>query len=399
MGGGPAGATAALFCAREGLRVLLIDKRRFPRDKICGDAIPKKAIEVVRELGLEAAFDRLPHAGADAIVCSAPGGASARIAVPVSPGGPRHFLRICRRTDFDNLLFAAARREVAETVEGCVLQGLLREGPQVSGVAVRDLARGETRACAARLVIGADGYGSMVARSAGLLRHDPRHSITATRAYYEGLDGLGSAIEVHFMSAVIPGYFWIFPLGGGRANVGLGLTRFAIRGKKVDLAQAHVAATLDARHAARFGRARQQGPIRGWNLPLGSGMGPVCGDGFLLVGDAAHLVDPFSGEGIGYAMISGKLAAHVAREACQRGDFRRPILRAYESLLLAHVRGPFRTSRRLQRAAGSAWFLDWLIGRAQRKPAIARWMAGILADERAQQRIASPLTYARLLFG
>src|SRR5690606_35543296 len=147
---------------------------------------------------------------------------------------------------------------------------------------------------------------------------DPRHHCAGVRAYYRGVTGLDPQgfIELIFLKDLLPGYLWIFPLPDGRANVGLGLRSDVVRKRRTDLKK--LLRTLLAEHPqlrGRFAQATAEGPVQGMGLPLASKRQALSGDGFMLVGDAAHLIDPFTGEGISHAMISGVHAANRAAEA------------------------------------------------------------------------------------
>ncbi|MCC7275236.1 MAG: FAD-dependent monooxygenase, partial [Alphaproteobacteria bacterium] len=228
VGGGPAGAAAAMFAARAGLNALLLDKALFPRDKICGDAISGKSVAILRELGLLEGVRRLPGAPVGHIVFGSPDHVEADIDLSraADPGRVTGF--VIRRTDFDAFLFAEAARKV-ECRDGFLVDDLVMADGAVRGVRGRDLRTGRTEEIGARIVLGADGYRSIVARRLGLYRYDPDHTAVGLRAYYDGVAGLGDRIELHYVDAVRPGYLWIFPLGGGAANVGIGMLAAPMR--------------------------------------------------------------------------------------------------------------------------------------------------------------------------
>ena len=132
--------------------------------------------------------------------------------------------------------------------------------------------------------------------------------MVALRQYFEGVVGLSDQIELHFIDEVRPGYFWIFPLEGDRANVGIGMDHRDIKARGIDLKEALAAAVASTTFGARFRDARPLEAPVGWNLPVGSRRRPAHGNGFLLLGDAAGLIDPFTGEGIGNALYSARFA-------------------------------------------------------------------------------------------
>ena len=395
VGGGPGGATAALYAERQGLNVLLLDKKHFPRDKICGDALSGKSIIYLRELGLIEALDKAPQALIDSIVFSSPNNNSVKIdlvttAHNVSKG------YVCRRMVFDDILFQAAKKKV-ETIEGFAVTDLLKQDEQVIGVRGK-LEDGTEKDITAKVVIGADGYKSIVLKKLGLYDPDPEHMMVATRAYYRGVTGLNSAIEIHYVKSVLPGYFWIFPLENGLANVGVGMVKKELKQKKVQLRRAHIAATESPEFGERFKNAELVSDISGWNLPTGSKRRQVHGDGFLLIGDAAGLVDPFTGEGIGNAMCSAKIAVESIAEAVKAGDFSKKKLDLYETQLWNAIGGELNLAYKLQKTARMQPLVNLVVGKASRSKRVADWISDMIAGQVSKRELLSPLTYLRLLF-
>lgn len=184
----------------------------------------------------------------------------------------------------------------------------------------------------ADLVIGAEGDRSLTARQLGGLRKEPDHYCAGIRTYYEGVSGFHEKnfIELHFLKDTLPGYLWIFPLPNGGANVGIGMLSSAIARRRTDLKGLLEKSLQQPSLRERFSHARRTDPMRGWGLPLGSKKRKLSGDGFLLTGDAGSLIDPFTGEGIGNAMISGRIAAETAVSAIQSDRFDGGFLERYD---------------------------------------------------------------------
>lgn len=317
VGGGPAGSTLALTAAAEGLRVVLLDKARFPRDKVCGDAIPPSCLEVVRALGLEGALLARPHRRIATMLLT---GERGRLRAPVPKGG----CLVCRRADFDDVLLAAAR-EAVDVREGWRVEGLLRDGAgRARGV--RGVRRdGPPFEVAARRVVGADGFGSVVARAAGLFAARPAAWAVATRAYFRGVAVEPGTIELHFFSDHPPGYLWVFPVDEAVVNTGavvFGRPGQAKRGAPVR--RLHEEGLRRGRLGRRFRAAEAVGRLRGWNLPLTTARAPLLAGAddpdLLLAGDAASLVDPLWGHGIDTAMLSGRILGRLLGRAARGED-------------------------------------------------------------------------------
>ena len=397
VGGGPAGATAALFAKRQGLKTLLIDKSRFPRDKICGDALSGKAVTILRELGLFEKVRDLPGVLVNKIIFGSPKGTE--VDIDLSRSSRHDFLTgfVIRREIFDTFLFREAQKVVDTCIEGFTVRELIQEGGKVCGV--RGASSGsEGQEYRGRIVLGADGFNSIVARKGGLYRHEPRHWIVALRCYHQNVKGLSNQIELQYVDEVLPGYFWIFPLENGCANVGIGMVYDFLKKRKVDLNTALQRVIESPKFKDRFAESRALERPIGWNLPVGSKRRKSYGNGFMLVGDAAGLIDPFTGEGIGNALYSARYAVACAREACDTGDFGQKFLRRYESHLWEEIGDELRVSTRLQNIGRISPLLNFVIHKASRSQEVRDIICGMIADEVPKKRLMNPLFYLKLLF-
>lgn len=404
LGAGPGGATAALHLANAGQRCLLLDRATFPRDKVCGDALSGKVLSELRRLGidlparLEADPIQLPSWGIDFY---APNGR--RLAVPFRPRyNPRTDQaagHIAKRLDFDNFLIEEVRRRPEID---------LREGVDVAqheqlpdGQWLLKAADG-TPIARTRLLLVANGAQSAFARQIGGHQLEPDHHCAGLRAYYRGVQGLhpDNFIELHFIKDFLPGYLWVFPLPNGEANVGVGMLTSAVSKKKVNLRER--LADMLATHPVlkeRFATAERLGPVRGFGLPLGSKRRSLSGAGYLLLGDAASLIDPFSGEGISHAMVSGRHAADWAAKALTAQDTSSEFLKQYDAAVYRRLWQELRLSRTMQRLLQFPSLFNFVANRAANNPTLAETLSSMFMDIDLRERLRQPSFYMKLLFG
>ena len=404
VGAGPGGSACAWFLSKKYNRnVLLLEKQKFPRDKICGDAISGKSSSVLYEMGLNKAIENAPHAEIHGVTFSSPNGAIAEIPFKTAKGQSRGTGYVCRRMVYDNLVFQEAAKAVSRVIQDFQVTDLLWEeqfgNNYCVGVKGIDLSTKEEKEFRAKVVVGADGANSIVTRKVGNAPSDPRHHCAALRAYYKGIKDLTNNIEIHFIDSVLPGYFWIFPLENDYANIGVGMVTSEIQKKKVNLKEEMLKAIKE--HPLlkdRFKDAVMEGEIRGWNLPFGSYRRKAHGNGWVLLGDAASLIDPFSGEGVGNAMLSAKIASKYIDRAFRENFFHGDMLIEYEKEMWQEIGAEMKTSYMLQRIGGIKPLLNLVVGKAQRSREIRETISGMLGNEETKKALISPLFYLKLLF-
>jgi geranylgeranyl reductase family protein len=301
VGAGPAGSVAALVLARGGARVALVDKAEFPRDKACGDLIGPRGVGLLDDLGVA-----VPDAGqgADLLVVG-PSGHRSRL--PAFPGRayPGHGV-VVPRVLFDDALRAAALAAGAEPVRARV--SAADPGP---GGRMRALIASDGRRLEADAFIGADGALSAVARLAGMLDPDTALWGFAIRAYVPAEVPLPLLVLLDAAPwRIYPGYGWLFPGDNGQANVGIGVG-LGTRRRQAPLRDDLARFCAQLRSAGDLAAGAQPGPVTGgWLRMGGTGTPPAAGN-VLLAGDAAGLINPLQGEGIGPAMVSARLAAQA----------------------------------------------------------------------------------------
>jgi menaquinone-9 beta-reductase len=398
VGAGPGGATCATVAARSGLRVLLLDKAEaFPRDKICGDAISGKSVDVMKRLGMIEALQQAPQVDSWGVTFSGPHGDEAAIPFtkaldqPIAPGF------VCDRVTFDKLVLDQAVAAGAEVRLGTAVTGLLRDGERVTGVRVKQ--NGVEEDVPARVTVGADGAYSVVVRELGMDQLHEDHYCAGLRWYWEGVTGFHELnhIEIHFVDEAIPGYFWIFPMADGKANVGLGMLSSEVKKRDIKLKPLLEQLVEHPKFRHRFANARPLEKIRGWGLPLGSKPRKMYGDGWMLVGDAASLIDPFTGEGIGNAMVSAEKAAAYAVRAAEAGHASAATLAGYQKDVMSYLGNELKLSHAMQRLGRWKWLLNLVVAKASRSTEVADALSMMFDDESQRRKLVSPLFYLRLL--
>ena len=397
VGGGPAGATAALYANRLGLEAILIDKSIWPRDKICGDALSGKVVDMLKDLDILSDIKLLDGSTINRIVFGSPKNKTFEIDLSKSLND-RHIREgyVIPRKTFDYFLFNKAKK-VVDVLEGFNVKEVLMNGKSVIGIKGHNQ-NGESNEILSSVVLGCDGFNSVIAKKLNLYAMNMKHTALGIRCYFEGVKGLSDQIELHFIKEINPGYFWLFPAGDGLANIGLGLSKRYIKNDKKDLVQLLDIVTKLDYFKDRFKNAKPLEKPRGWNLPMGSIHRKNHGDGFMLLGDAAGLIDPFTGEGIGNAMISAKYAIATLKKAVNSKDFSEKSLSAYDKLLWENIGPELKISTNLQKLARSRFLLNFVINKASRNENLKDVIGGMLANEVARGDLTNPLFYYKILF-
>ena len=319
IGAGPGGSTAAFFLARHGVDVALVEKASFPRDKVCGDGLTPRVVKILAEMGIDTDDPGFIHVEGLRIYGR---DASLQLPWPVLADWPGLGL-VRTRLDFDHLLAQTAQKAGAHLWERTEAVGPLRDDGWVGGARLRELGAddekdGPVNEVRARYVIAADGASSRFAGGAGVRRDPTRPLGIAARRYYRinrpQEPWLESWLDLWDGEKLIPGYGWLFPVPDGTVNVGAGLLNTFTRFKDISAQQLFDAF---ARMLGDWGVSEEtaEGKVMSGPLPMGMNRQPLAVPGMLVVGDAAGMVNPFNGEGISYAMESGKLAAELIYEA------------------------------------------------------------------------------------
>lgn len=402
VGAGPGGVATALRLSYLGIPSVLIDRAAFPRDKVCGDAISGKVTTLLNRLdpAILQRFNARPiQSDVWGIKFVAPNEKS--LAIPFSPNYVRDAKSapgyVSRREDFDHFLIEEARRR--DNIRLLLETDIQRFERSSRGWLVSSpdgAVQVDTR-----MLIVANGAHSSFSRKIAGLEKDPRHHAAAVRAYFSNVGRLDrdNFIELHFIRQITPGYFWIFPLPNGMANVGLGMRSDILNRRKLNLRQ--VFFNLIEQQPGlreRFRDAELQGEVKGYGLPLGSRPRPISGSHYMLVGDAAHLVDPLTGEGIGNAFYSGFIAAEQLQQCLAVNDFSASFLKAYDQRVSRVLGSEMRLSYRLQKMLMYPVLVNALASLIGSNRKVLEVLSGMYNDFALREQLARPFFWLKMWF-
>ena len=369
LGAGPAGSTLTAYLKDSGHSIAVIDKAHFPRDKVCGDAIPGPAVRILRGISPATSqrFDAFQHKRLS------------RGGTAIAPNHTAFSIQfqtegyISKRIDFDNFLFEEAKLNqhahffLGETItdienkDASVTLSLKNSGLQIK----------------AKMIIGCDGANSVVVRKFVKRAINRAHHCGAVRAYFEHVQMQDeSMMEFYFLKGYLPGYFWVFPLENNCFNLGFGMLSKDISERKINLKESLKSLIAnDPLVKEAFREAKLIGNIKGFGLPLGSMKRAISGNRFLLCGDAAALIDPATGEGIGNAMISAKIAAEHIIQCFEKNRFDAAFNKAYDKAVYQKLWRQLRMKYLIQKFLKDRyWLLNFIINRAAKNP----WLRKII---------------------
>ncbi len=376
VGAGPAGSVTAAALAERGVDTLLLDQATFPREKTCGDGLTPRSVAMVQQMGL---LSRLEESGGlriNGVRVYAPDGRFAEVGMDELGGELPPFGLTVRRHELDALLVEHAQAAGARFLASFRVSALTRSDGAVAGVQ-GTVPGGEHTVVRASLVCLATGVATALVKKAGLLSA-VMPVIRAVRAYYENVADLAPIFQLHYDRCFLPGYGWIFPLSGRRANVGVGCFpsgRFRRRtSPPLEMFRRFV--NLNPRCSAQLASAIAAGPIESRPLRVHFPTMQTQADNLLLVGEAAGLVNPFNGEGVGFAMESGLLAAEVAAEALADGDLSAGRLAIYGRCLRERYLSLFSSLSKMRDWYIRERALNLIIGKAQKRPRLAQLLVG-----------------------
>ena len=399
IGAGPAGAATALRLSYLNIPSVLIDKSDFPRDKICGDALSGKVPTLLNRLD-PAIMDRFRKRFQPVDVWGIRFYPPSKklIELPFKVGyeripdaAPGY---VSKRLDFDMFLIEEVQRR--DNIE-------LHLNTEISqwektAVGYRISTKDGSKSWECRLLIDGMGAHSRFSRKEAKQEVDHDHHAAAVRAYYEGVTGFheDNFIELHFLKKYNPGYFWIFPLPNSQANVGLGMRSDILKKRKINLREALDDIITSPDFKERFKNAKQVDPTKGYGLPLGSKERVLSGDNYLLTGDAGHLIDPLTGEGIGNATYSGFIAAELAEQCLKENRFDAEFLSAYDVRVERVLRTELRLSYRMQQIMQISWLTNFLTGIIAANPKVIELLCRMYTDFELRKQVVKPLFWWKL---
>jgi menaquinone-9 beta-reductase len=327
IGAGPGGAAAATFLANSGTDVLLLDRADFPRDKTCGDGLTPRCVAMLEELGVLQEVGAFSHRINSARII-APNGRC--VETTLKPHGriPDYML-VSPRYQLDEALLRRAISSGAHFRGGVKVTAIQQ---QQDGVKITTREGQEEATYAGRLAIIATGASQGLLKKSGLIDSAPQ-PIIAARAYYEGVRGIGDAFDFHFDGVALPGYGWLFPLGEGRANIGLGYMPDGKAAPAKNIKKLLAEFVSRPVFAPMLATAKQTTAFESYPIRTDFATARTYMQRTIVVGEAAGLVNPLTGEGIDYALESGKIAAQHATQWLADDDFGSARLAAYDRAL------------------------------------------------------------------
>lgn len=395
-GAGPAGTATAISLGKSGLSVGLLDKATFPRDKTCGDAL---SVDVVNQLKIlspslyENFKDFTGKTSSYGVQIFSPDGN--HIDIPFIYQKQKSSGYICQRFDFDDLLVQHTKEfSTIQVMEDCEINSIKNEEDKI----IVYTSQGHFTS---QLIVGADGAHSIVAKKLSNIKPDKNHYSAGLRIYYEGVASRHpeNFIELHFFRDILPGYLWIFPLPDDKANVGIGMLSSAVSKKKINLKE--ILNELLSSHPELKERFKQATPletVKGFGLPLGSKKRSLSGERFLLTGDAASLIDPFTGEGIANAIRSGRIAASHILKCFELHNFSSSFNEQYDKEIYRRMGKELRLSRTLQQLCNYPWLFNFVVRKANENQHVHEFLVDALAHVDKKKSLTHPGFYYRLLF-
>ena len=376
VGGGPSGSAAAHYLATRGHSVLVCEKKTFPREKTCGDGLTPRAVKVLQEMGLRRELDTWERVAGLRVHAA---GKTLELPFPELDDWGNYGL-VKPRKDLDQIVLEKAETAGAKVLFGTEVKEPVFDRGMLTGFsAKRD---GELEEVRAKFVISAEGAATKFTRSLGRSRNEAYPMGLAVRQYFtsplEHSGWFDAYLDVRSAEEALPGYGWVFPVGDGTVNVGVGLLSTYGAWKDVNLHRLQ---------SGFLGMLPEQWEIneqtvcskpRGGRLFMGASVAPPHGPGFLLAGDAAGFINPCNGEGIAYGYETGRIAARHIDDALRAGSS--PVLAGYTEELKETYGAYYRLGRRFVRLIGHPWLMEKVVSLGMNSKAVMSFAFSMLAN-------------------
>ena len=395
IGAGPGGSSAAYFLAKQGFNVLLLDKAEFPRHKTCGDGLTPRALDILSEMGL---LEDVHREGfrIDGIHLFAPRQQHLHMSIPQKENLPNYLLTI-PRFKLDQIIFERAIQA------GAAFQGktnIHNIEKTTQGIFISGKHNQQNIEFEARMGIIATGANLKLLKNTKILTKQPP-MIMAARQYLDGVSGLSRNVAAYFDGIPLPGYGWVFPISDTIANIGVGYWPHGIarhwKPKNAHQVFNHFVAQETVREMLKNAVALE--PVKGFPIRMDFPTAPTFGQGCLLVGEAAGLVNPLTGEGIDFALESGRLAAEHIQGMFERGGFLSEDFVSYNAFLRRHFQRLFVMLARIRKLYINPLLISRFIESAQNIPDLQLMLANIILGHEDAAAGVSPKTIRQVLLG
>lgn len=392
-GGGPAGSGLAYHLAKKGYKVIVAEAAIFPRDKVCGDGVSPIALAELHAMGITGTekFARANEINKVGLFIK-----TDKVFINLSkPDHLPYHARIIPRIELDNWIYEAAKNAGAtyhQSTRVCSYQ-------IGTDAAVVQLKQGkQTYQLKAKVLVGADGSSSTIARQMNGAKPKEEFQLLGLRAYYENVNGPTDRVDIYFSGESFPGIFWMFPKGPDGANIGMAMISQTFPNKPAhvkELLTAHIHHNPDI--LERIGNGKITGKMDGWPIRFFNAQSRITGHRLLLAGDAAGLINPLSGDGIQYALLSARWAAHTLDGCLQKNDLSATALYDYRKKVDAELGYDFSLSNLLVQFPRNKTFtpvwmaiLKVMISRAKEDEAYADIIAGIFEGTYPSHKALTP---------
>ncbi len=400
-GGGPAGSALAFHLAKKGLKIIVAEAERFPRDKICGDGVSPIALCELDAMGIKE-WKKFSLANEISKV----GLFIKDDKVFINLSKPEHLpfhARIIPRMELDNWIYETAKKAGAHYLEDTRLINYTITDSGVTAQVKHNLTIKQIKA---KVIVGADGSSSSVSRQLQGSKHADEFQLLGLRAYYENINGPTNRVDIYFTGESFPGIFWLFPKGATGANIGMACISSTLPHKPANiknLLAGHLENNPDIKE--RIGNGNAEGKIDGWILKFFNPNSILTGNRILLVGDAAGLINPLSGDGIQYALLSARWAAEILYDCFKQDDLSANALFNYRKKVDKELGYDFALSNLLVQFARNktltpVWMkiLSIMISRAKEDKDYADTIAGIFEGTYPSQKALNSNFILKSLF-